>query len=160
MRQYSRLPRFLWSYQRLFSRQPSPLVLDISALLSAPPTGSRPLGVGILGVLLIIGGLFNLAAGFGLTRIGDPSAFGIPRLALLLGLVYLATGIGFLQKATLAWYLGLAISFLDIIQKVILVGYGEIISVLGIFVEFVIIFYLFEPRVQQYFGVGKLARTG
>ena len=127
---------------------------------SAPPTGSRPVGVGILGVLLIIGGRFNLAAGFGLTRIGDPSAFGIPRLVLLLGLVYLGTGIGFFQKVALAWYLGLAISFLDIIRRIILVGYGEIISLLGIFVELVIIFYLLEPRVQQYFGVGKLARTG
>ena len=120
---------------------------------------SRPLGVGILAVLLIISGLFNLAAGFGFTRIGDPAAFGIPRLALLLGLVYLATGMGFLQKVALTWYLGVAISLLDIIRRVVLVGYGEIFSFLGIFVELVIIFYLLEPRVQQYFGVGKLART-
>ena len=129
---------------------------------SDPPTRSRPLGVGILGVLLVIGGLFNLLAGFGLTRIGDPSTFGIPSLALALGLVYLVAGIGFLVKEAFAWYLGLAISFLDILRRIALlaygVGYGEVLFwSLGIIVEFVIIYYLLEPRVQGYFGVGKQA---
>lgn len=135
---------------------------DISASSSAPPTGSRPLGVGILAVLLIIGGLFNLLAGIGLTRLGDPSAFGIPSLALVLGLVYLAAGIGFLPKDVFAWYLGLAISFLDLARRIVLlaygVGYGEVLFLLlGILVELVIIYYLLEPRVQRYFGMGKQA---
>jgi hypothetical protein len=116
--------------------------------------------VGILGVLLILAGLFNLVAGIGLTRPGDPFAFGNPSLALLLGLIYVATGIGFLQRVAFAWYLGLTISFLDFIRRIVLLAYGEsLFSLLGILVELVIIFYLLEPRVQQYFGVGRQARA-
>lgn len=78
----------------------------------------------------------------------------------MLGLVCLATGMGFLESVALAWYLGLAISFLDIIRRIFPVGYGEIVSLVGIFVELVIIFYVLELRVQQCFGVGRVTRAG
>lgn len=123
------------------------------------PSKSIPLGVGILGVLLILAGFFNLVDGIGLLPVADPSAFGIPTLALLLGLLYLGVGIGFFKKLAPAWYISLAISFLDIVRRIILVFvFSDIISLLGIVVDLFIIVYLLQPGVHQYFNDEKRGR--
>lgn len=123
------------------------------------PVRPKPLGVTILGVLMILAGLFDIV-GSGLGRNADPFEAGLGYFGVLLGLLFLATGVGFLQGSKWAWTPGLILAFLNLV-RILVVGSqsGYAVALPGIIVALIIIYYILTPRVQDYFGVGIKPRS-
>lgn len=125
----------------------------------------RPTGVTILSVLGIIWGvvliLFGILAvlGGGLVAASlDAGAGGLiivfAIISIVIGVLYLAFGIGAWGLKPWAWMLGVigaGLSLLSSIAQMILTGdIGS--NVLGAIIAAVILFYLFTPPVKQAFG--------
>jgi hypothetical protein len=137
----------------------------------------RPVGVTILAILAIIGGVLSLllalfgALGTGLAASGALAtsgatapatgvlAFATASLAIL-GILYLAFGIGALMLKGWAWTLGVIALVLGIISNLVspLIngnGYtGSAITniIISIVVEGLLLYYLFRPNVRAAFG--------
>ncbi len=140
----------------------------------------RPTGVTVLGVLAILiglGGLITggilLAVSAALSTINIGTTY--PQLAgiatgtiaiifgvlgavlLILGILYLATGIGFFGGKGWAWTIGLIVSILSIIVNIVQVainpgGIGG--AVISIIIPLLILYYLTRPHVKAFFGKG------
>lgn len=85
----------------------------------------------------------------------SPDAFvaGLSGLAVIFGLAYILTGLGFLQGARWAWTPGLVLSILNLIRTLILAAQSGILLALpGIIVAIIILYYLFTPPVKAFFG--------
>ncbi|HZY94298.1 MAG TPA: hypothetical protein VFE98_05470 [Candidatus Bathyarchaeia archaeon] len=148
--------------------------------MQAKPT--RPTGVTVLGVLAILiglggivfGGLLVLAAAV-ISTINIGSTY--PQLAgysagtiaillgalggvlLIIGILYLVTGIGFFGGKGWAWTIGMIVSVLSIIANIvqaIIIFTGTIIGGTVVFttIPLIIIYYLTRPHVKAFFGKG------
>jgi hypothetical protein len=136
----------------------------------------RPLGVTILAILAIIGGLLSLlvaALGFlaaGVVASGAlagayGSATAAPSTAALafssgslivLGILYLAFGIGAFMLKGWAWTAGIIALVLGIVSDIALpfltsTSFGAS-SIIGIVIDLALIYYLFRPNVRTAFG--------
>ncbi len=141
----------------------------------------RPTGVTILGVLAILGGLFLLVGGVVLIGVGTLAASqiatgvtnagysGLSSLStgtiativtvlgavlLILGLLYLAYGIGFFTGKGWAWTLGMIGTVLGIILNIVQIALGSFTSAGGLIIGLIIVYYLTRPHVKAYFGKG------
>jgi hypothetical protein len=135
--------------------------------MGAPtPAAARPMGITILAVLSAIGGVLGLLGGIAIIGIGGLAAastgsaafFG---LGAIWGLLILATAIASLVFAygawTLkpwAWPLGVALSIISLaIAALTIVSTGDISSqIIGIVINAVILYYLFQPNIKALFG--------
>ena len=119
---------------------------------------SRPNGITILGILAILVGLVGFVGGALLLMSADPLVAGLSAFAVLVGLLYLLTGFGFLQGVKWAWSLGLVCSILSLIRNGIEAATGGIIfAIPGLLVSIFIIAYLTRPEVKSYFKLGSAA---
>ncbi|MFW9907539.1 MAG: hypothetical protein ACFFEF_03115 [Candidatus Thorarchaeota archaeon] len=139
---------------------------EIPTPVSAPSGGSRPLGVSILAILMILGGIFSL--------IGAPASFGpfgygpiYGVYSLIAGLIGLVLGFSMWQlvpwarKAAIIWYIiGLLMSFvLSLLIGSILGSFGIAVMMIAmipsIIIDLIIILYLNTSGVKAAFqGVG------
>lgn len=135
--------------------------------MGAPtPAAARPMGITILAVLSAIGGVLGLLGGIAIIGIGGLAAastgsaafFG---LGAIWGLLILATAIASLVFAygawTLkpwAWPLGVALSIISLaLAALTIVSGGDIGSqIIGIVINAVILYYLFQPNIKALFG--------
>jgi hypothetical protein len=138
----------------------------------------RPTGVTILAVLAIIYGIFNLLlvllallgaalAVSGLSPRAIPYSIGTLGYAAIsdaiLGILFLAFGIGALQLKRWAWITGVVALVLDVVRQIVGVvmhGFttGNIVSFsITIVVALVVLWYLFRPNVRAAFGFRKTA---
>jgi hypothetical protein len=106
----------------------------------------RPGGVSALGVLAILIGLFGVVGGAALLL----SAEGIfavfdALLALVIGVIYVASGIGFFSGKQWAWVAGIIVS---IVEHPAAHAYG----ILGAIVAVIVIYYLTRSYVKVFFG--------
>jgi len=141
----------------------------------------RPTGVTVLGVLAILiglggivfGGLLVLAAavistlniaasypqlsGFSSGTIAIfLAALGV--VLLIIGILYLVTGIGFFGGKGWAWTIGMIVSVLSIIANIVQAiispsGVGG--AIVSIIIPLIIIYYLTRPHVKIFFGKGS-----
>lgn len=75
---------------------------------------------------------------------------------LLLGLVFIITGVGFLQAQSWAWTPGLGLNILNLIRTFALAAQNGILYALpGIIIALMIIYYMFSPRVLAFFKLSK-----
>ena len=85
----------------------------------------------------------------------DITIVALSAFAAGVGLLYLVTGVGFLQRVGWSWFLGLIVSILSLIRNIIeAVGGGITFAIPGIVVALIIIYYLTSPDVKAYFGRG------
>ena len=142
----------------------------------------RPLGVTILailalisGVLVIIGALALFGAGAALAtpsgqgaiagspnaNIAGPAAIGLGLVALVTGLLNFVFGVGALQLRRWAWSLGVVLQLITIVQAVVGIIQGDSLvgEILPIVISAIILFYLFQPRIQAAFGRGAASLT-
>jgi zinc-ribbon domain len=141
---------------------------------------ARPTGVTVLGVLailvglggIVVGGLLVLAAAV-ISTLNIASSY--PQLAgfssgtiavvlgvlggvlLIIGILYLVTGIGFFGGKGWAWTIGLIVSVLSIIVNIIQAiispgGLGG--AIFSIIIPLIIIYYLTRPHVKAFFSKG------
>ena len=133
----------------------------------------RPIGVTILAVIAIIYGIFSLLLallgllGTALLASGTSGAaihYSAGTLAYatisdaVLGILYLAFGIGALQLKGWAWTAGVVALVLDVLRNigsVIIRGFSAgtiIIPIITIVIALVLLWYLFRPNVRAAFG--------
>ena len=118
--------------------------------------GPRPLGVTVLGVLMIIAGLFDFAGGVGLLMSSDVFVAGVSALGVLFGLVYVLTGLGFLKGQRWAWTPGFIVSILNLVRTLVVASQSGVLFALpGIIVAIIILYYLTTPAVRQFFDHGN-----
>ncbi|TMI07510.1 hypothetical protein E6H34_07945 [Candidatus Bathyarchaeota archaeon] len=103
-----------------------------SAITNAGYPGLSSLGVGTISALII----------------------GLGAAILILGILYLAVGIGFLGGKRWAWNLGIIVSVIGIILDVIQMIGGNYGSILSLIISLLIIYYLMRPHVKVFFGKG------
>jgi hypothetical protein len=141
------------------------------------PKPPRPTGVTILAILAILGGIGGLLVGGVLLAAAaivgtlDLSAT-YPQLAsynltsatigvllgifgaviLILGLLYLVMGIGFLGGKGWAWTLGMIVAVLSLIIDIPSAIFFGPTNVLGIIIAIIILYYLTRTRVKAFFG--------
>src|SRR6266571_5215096 len=127
------------------------------------PKPKRPTGVTILGVLAILGALGGLLSGVALIGLGlllgtlvtdaaiansgypGLSSLGVGTISalllalggvvLILGILYLAVGIGFFSGKGWAWTLGIIVSVVGIILDVVQIGFGGYSSIVSLIIS-------------------------
>lgn len=94
-----------------------------------PPPSRLPIGVAILGVLTILIGIFILVAGvvllaapLFLTGLGFPLVFGLTAgvvglVVLVIGLLWVGTGVGLIRLRSWAWWLAVIVMVLSILTS-------------------------------------------
>ena len=120
---------------------------------STPAKAPRPTGVTVLGVLAILIGLLGLVGGAILILNPDVITAILSAFAVIIGILYLAIGIGFFDGNGWAWTLGLIVSVLSIARNFVEIAEGAVVfGIPGIVVAVVIIYYLTRPHVKMFFG--------
>ena len=120
---------------------------------------SRPFGVTIIAILIIIAGVISLLIGIGSVAIGPliGLVFVVTgAISLALGVAYLVMAFGLWKGKGWAWTISTIVLFIGIVIDMISLprrSVGDIVSsVVSIAINAVILYYLFRPHVKAYFG--------
>ncbi len=122
-----------------------------------------PVGVFVLGLLMLIGGFFNLFWGAALSTFGGASwltglvfsdsiqawggsAFASGLWSLLVGIVQIVTAAGLLARQRWAWLVALISAGLALITPILGVTHGSFWSIFGIIIPALIFFYLLKNQ--------------
>ncbi len=129
-----------------------------------------PVGIIILGVLMLIGGLWSILWGIGLGAFGGMSwltgllfsdsmqawggnAVGAALWSIFVGIVQVVTSFGLFTAQRWAWLLALISALAALIGPVIGLLNGSLWSLFGLIIPGVIVFYLLRDKdVQRAFG--------
>ena|SRR5215831_8846586 len=122
---------------------------------------TRPLGVTIIAILIVISGVLILLVGLGLVAIGPIIGlvfvvFGA--ISLAVGIAYLVMAYGLLKGRGWAWTLSTIVLIIGIILEVIsiprTIALGSSLSgdIISIAISAFILYYLYRPHVKSYFG--------
>jgi len=123
----------------------------------------RPILITIIAILTIIVALICILTGVGLyigsdaisslgdnfTDIGNILGLGM----LIMGLIMLVVGYGFLKGWTIMWYIGVICYAFNAIYSAYLIFNGQSSMVLDLVIALVILFYLSRPKVRAFFKV-------
>jgi lysylphosphatidylglycerol synthetase-like protein (DUF2156 family) len=126
-------------------------------------TKSRPLGVTIIAILIVIAGILTLLVGIGSIAIGPLTSLGLVFVAagvvsLVIGIAYLVMGYGLWKGKGWAWTISMIVLIIGIIIKLIslprAVASGSNFSedIVSIAISAFILYYLYRPHVKAYFG--------
>ncbi len=117
----------------------------------------RPTGVTVLGILVVLIGVFGILGGAVLLTSTDLALVSLSAFAVVIGILYLACGIGLFRGNRWAWILGLIVSALALIRNAISAAEGMIVTAIpGAIVALIIAYYLTTPTVKGYFQKGNL----
>ena len=101
---------------------------------------------------MIIASWFNFFGGAELLMSSDVFVAGISGLGIVFGLVYILTGIGFMQGLPSAWTPGFIVSILNLVRTLLVAWQDDIfIALPGIVVALIILYYLTTPSVRGFF---------
>ena len=101
-----------------------------NALSNAGYSGLASIGAGTLAVILLVSGA----------------------IALILGILYFAVGVGFFGGKGWAWTLGIIVTIISIVYNIAQIAFGAFSSVFGLVVAILILYYLTRPHVKAFFG--------
>jgi len=143
-------------------------VLAILGALGGLISGAALIGLGLLlGTLATNAAIANAIAtsgypGLASLGVGTLSALlvALGAVILILGILYLAVGIGFFSGKGWAWTLGIIVSVLGIVVDVVQIGFGGYSSIVGLIIGLLIIYYLMRPHVKAFFGKGPAVAGG
>lgn len=120
---------------------------------------SRPFGVTIIAILIIIAGVISLLIGIGSVAIGPliGLVFVVTgAISLALGVAYLVMAYGLWKGKGWAWTISTIVLFIGIVIDIISLprrSAGDIVSsIVSVAINAVILYYLFRPHVKAYFG--------
>jgi hypothetical protein len=125
-----------------------------------------PLGIRVLGVLLLIGGIFSVIWGAALSTLGGASwltglvfsdsiqnwggsAVASGLWSLLVGVIQIITAIGLFARKRWAWFIALASSAMAIITPLMGLVHGNFWSIFGLIIPGLIFFYLIRDQDVQ-----------
>ena len=116
------------------------------------PSGDRPLGVTILGILQILGGILSIVAGFGLIALAalmtglELLFMAIGAVTLVLGIVGLIVGWGLYTMKSWAWMLAIILNIINIILAI----YPSF-NIISMIIPIIIILYLNQADIKSRF---------
>ena len=120
---------------------------------------SRPFGVTIISILIIIAGVISLLIGIGSVAIGPliGLVFVVTgAISLALGVAYLVMAFGLWKGKGWAWTISTIVLFIGIVIDMISLprrSAGDIVSsIVSIAINALIIYYPYRPHVKAYFG--------
>ena len=117
---------------------------------------TRPLGVTIIGILWILAGLLTAIGGgiggaalaiIGLGGLG--AAVGV--ILVIIGLVFIALGIGCFKGWPWVWPVGVIFTVIALIINLLSILSNTASAVIGIIIDIIILWYLFQPQVKAWF---------
>ena len=116
----------------------------------------RPLLITLIAILNIILGLGAILVGglmfTGMTVLGGLQVGAMTGgVSVIIGLIYILIGIGFLSGWSIMWYLGVIFEVLGIILNVLTLFVGNLSAIISILISLIILLYLFKPNVKKYF---------
>lgn len=122
---------------------------------------TRPLGVTIIAILIVISGILILLVGIGLVALGPIIGivfvlFGF--ISLAVGIAYLVMAYGLLKGRAWAWTISTIVLIIGIILEIIsiprTIASGSSLSgdIISIAISVFILYYLYRPHVKSYFG--------
>ena len=116
----------------------------------------RPLLITLIAILNIILGLGAILVGglmfTGMTVLGGLQVGAMTGgVSVIIGLIYILIGIGFLSGWSIMWYLGVIFEVLGIILNVLTLFVGNLSAIISILISLIILLYLFKPNVKRYF---------
>lgn len=116
----------------------------------------RPLGVTIIGILWILAGLgWVVMAGFGgaaLAVIGLGAlgaAVGV--ILVIIGLLFIFLGIGCFKGWSWVWPIGVILTIIVLIINLLSIIASPAAAIIGIIIDIIILWYLFQPQVKAWF---------
>jgi hypothetical protein len=122
---------------------------------------SRPLGVTIVAILMIIEGIFLILGGISGIAVGGIMAdeLGIGGAIIAASSVGLALGIaglfiawGLISGKGWAWIITIIITIIMAIVNIISIASGRYEHIFGLIINGVILYYMYRPQVKAYFG--------
>ena len=123
---------------------------------------SRPLGVTIVAILMIIEGIFLILGGIAGIAVGGIIAdeLGIAggaiiaasSVGLALGIAGLFIAWGLISGKGWAWIITIIITIIMAIVNIISIASGRYEHLFGLIINGVILYYMYRPQVKAYFG--------
>lgn len=119
---------------------------------------SRPLGVTIIGILWILAGLLTaIGAGLGgaalaVMGLGALGAM-VGVVLVIIGLVFIALGIGCFKGWPWVWPVGVIFTIIGLVINLLSILSNPGAAIVGILIDIIILWYLFQPQVKAWFKV-------
>ncbi|VFJ13437.1 hypothetical protein [Candidatus Nitrosocosmicus franklandus] len=112
----------------------------------------RPFGVTIIAVLLAIGGVGSLLSGITVLALIPLLGILVAGVFFVIGLAYFAVAYGLWIGANWAWIITLVLCGIAILVGIGSIVIGHVGSLFLIVLNGIVIYYLYQPNVKEYFG--------
>lgn len=112
----------------------------------------RPFGVTIVAVLLAIGGVGSLLSGITVLALIPLLGILIAGVFFVIGLAYFVVAYGLWIGANWAWIITLVLCSIAILVGIGSIVIGHVGSLFLIVLNGIVIYYLYQPNVKEYFG--------
>ncbi len=119
------------------------------------PGHKTPIGISVMVILSILSGGFTIIIALILILLFQNNLFIVVLTSIMFidGVSLIIAGFGLFKRKKWAWILSLIlIGFSFIINIINIVGDGYL-NTIQIIIEAIIIYYLFTPRIREYYGV-------
>lgn len=124
---------------------------------------TRPRGVTIIAILIVIAGILTLFVGIGTVAIGPLVGISLAfvvfgAIAIAVGIAYLVMAFGLLNGRGWAWTISTIVLIIGIIMnlvslpRAIVSGSNFSGDIVSICISAFILYYLYRPHVKSYFG--------
>ena len=111
-----------------------------------------PFGVTIIAILLAIGGIGSLLSGLTVLAVIPILGILLAGVFFIIGLAYFAVAYGLWIGASWAWIITLILCGIAIIVGIGSIVVGHFGSLFLIIINGIVIYYLYQPNVKEYFG--------
>lgn len=125
---------------------------------------SRPIGVTIVAILMVITGIILLSGGiFAVSSSAILSQFGGPLVAVVIGVgvFTIALGVahfvlawGLFKGKGWAWIITVILAIISVILSIVSIASGGRTNIISLIISAVILYYMFRTEVKSYFGRG------
>ncbi|MBO4763462.1 MAG: hypothetical protein J5485_02405 [Candidatus Methanomethylophilaceae archaeon] len=119
---------------------------------------SRPLLITIIAILYFIAGVLGVLAGIlllvGGAAVGELALGGMTGgILVVMGLINLVIAGGFWNGWKAIWYLAVIFGFISIIICVVGLFTTGGVSIVGLIIQALLLYYMFRPNVKEFFGI-------
>jgi len=130
---------------------------------------SRPIGVTIVAIILMVTGVFTLLLGlegagvtnFGLAALAPNGGLYAPTV-ILSGILSLIAGFGLFTLQSWAWYLAVIVLVFRVVADAFgffmgLMSSNPTVTFANLAITAILLWYFFQPQVKSAFGIGERA---
>jgi lysylphosphatidylglycerol synthetase-like protein (DUF2156 family) len=125
---------------------------------------SRPIGVTIVAILMVItgiillsGGIFAVSSSAILSQFGGPLVavvIGVGVFTIVLGVAHFVLAWGLFKGKGWAWIITVILAIISVILSIVSIASGGRTNIISLIISAVILYYMFRTEVKSYFGRG------